>query len=129
MAPTQTPGFDVLDGHQYMSLKTFRKSGKEVPTPVWFAREGDALYVVTQATSGKVKRIRANGRAAVAPSDVRGGLLGADYVDAQARILPEGTETKAANDRLRKKYGLIYRLFMLAGRVRGETAYLEITPA
>lgn len=122
-------GFDVLDGHQYMSLKTIRKSGKEVPTPVWFAREGDALYVITQADSGKAKRIRNNGLAEVTPCDARGGLLGEDYVEAQARILPEGPETEAAHKRLQKKYGLIFRAFMLFARLRGgDAAYLEITP-
>lgn len=123
--------FDLLEGHAFMSLKTFRKSGVDVPTPVWFAREGDALYVITQAASGKVKRIRNSGRVEVTACDARGGLLGKPYVPAGARILPTGPETEAAHRRLQKKYGLQFRLFMLFARLRrnAEAAYLEITPA
>jgi Pyridoxamine 5'-phosphate oxidase. len=69
--------FAPLAGHQYMNLTTFRKNGQPVPTPVWFAQEGDRIYVVTQAASGKVKRIRANPRVQLTPSDARGKPLGA----------------------------------------------------
>jgi hypothetical protein len=58
--------------HNYINLTTFRKIGQEVPTPVWFAEMDGKLYVFTGAQTGKAKRIRANGRARVAPSD---GLL------------------------------------------------------
>ena len=122
-------GFPVMEGHSYMSLKTFRKSGKDVPTPVWFAQAGGAIYVLTQANSGKIKRIRANDRVEIAPCDARGQLLGADYVLAQARILPDGAESKAAHQRLSKKYKLVFTLFMLYFRLRRtDAAYLEITP-
>jgi hypothetical protein len=53
--------FANLEGQQYMSLVTFRPSGEPVPTPVWFAREGDVLYVTTLKRSGKVKRLRETG--------------------------------------------------------------------
>lgn len=37
-------------------LTTFRKSGELVSTPVWIAREGGELLVITPTESGKVKR-------------------------------------------------------------------------
>ena len=43
---------------QYLNLETFRKNGDGVKTPVWFAQEGESLYVMTIPTSGKAKRIR-----------------------------------------------------------------------
>ncbi len=121
--------FDVLDGHKYMSLKTFRTSGAEVATPVWFAREEDTLYIVTPASAGKVKRIRNNARVEVAPSDMRGRLVGINYQPAQAHILDEA-EGKIAKQALNKKYGLMKRLLDGLARVRGSVwIHVAITPA
>lgn len=124
---TSTSTFDVLDGHQFLSLTTFRKSGVAVPTPVWFAREGDRLYIFTNADSGKVKRIRNNSQVEIAPCDARGNLKG-DKFPATARILP-AAEHKHANTQLNKKYGIQKRLFDLFGLLRrNKAAYLEIAP-
>ncbi len=59
--------FTTLRGHQYLNLTTYRKSGEPVRTPVWFAQEGDTLYLFTNGETGKVKRIRNSGRVLVAP--------------------------------------------------------------
>ena len=63
-------GFEAFAGHKYLNLETFKKSGEGVKTPVWFAADpasdlaSDAarLYAYTIGNSGKVKRIRNNGR-------------------------------------------------------------------
>jgi len=123
--------FSNLTGHQYLSLTTFRKNGQPVPTPVWFAQEGDQLFILTLPGAGKVKRIQHTARVTVAPCDVRGNLLG-DAVEAQAHILgtEEGTR---ANALLTRKYGLFKRLFDLMGMVRGQgpknRVYLAIRAA
>ena len=57
---------------QYLNIETFRKSGQGVKTPVWFAQDGDSLYVWTQADSGKAKRIRNNGDVNIAPCTASG---------------------------------------------------------
>ena len=54
---------DELGRHRYMSLATFRKSGAQVATPVWFAPADGKLYVFTAGDSGKVKRLRGSSRA------------------------------------------------------------------
>jgi hypothetical protein len=46
--PVQTSGFDALAGHTHMLLVTYKRDGGPVPTPVWFARDGDRLYVWTE---------------------------------------------------------------------------------
>ena len=46
-----------LDRHRYLSLATFRRSGAEVATPVWFATVDGRLYVVTSGDAGKAKRL------------------------------------------------------------------------
>jgi PPOX class probable F420-dependent enzyme len=112
----------------YVSLVTYKKDGTAVATPVWASTDGVRLYVWTTASAGKVKRIRNRGHVRVAPCDARGQLQG-EPVDASARVL-DSPEDLARIDALhKKKYGLTYRLFMLAGRIarRGDHVGIEIT--
>jgi PPOX class probable F420-dependent enzyme len=81
-----------LDGEQYISLGTFRKNGKEVLTPVWFAadpKQKSLLWVYTNVNAGKVKRVRNNGRARVAPCGSTGRLKG-EFQNAKARMVEAG---------------------------------------
>ena len=66
----------TFDRHRYLTLATFRRTGAEVRTPVWFAAVAGKLYVFTAGESGKVKRLRGSSRARVAPSDMRGRVRG-----------------------------------------------------
>jgi hypothetical protein len=119
--------FPHLHGHQFMSLTTFRKSGEAVPTPVWFAQVDDKLYVMTEASTGKVKRIRQNAMVEVAPCTVRGDLRG-DSAEGMARILHPHEEATARRA-LNRKYGIqkfFYDLYLTLRRAH--TVYLEITP-
>lgn len=128
--PTATAqaAFNNLHGHQYANLTTFRKTGAPVTTPVWFALHDDKVYITTQARAGKLKRIRNSPRIQIGPSDARGASRG-PTVEGNARILPPNEETQA-DQLLSRKYGLLYKLFMLAGRLRGgERAFIEVTPA
>jgi uncharacterized protein len=103
-------GFAAFAGHKYLNLETFKKSGEGVKTPVWFAADPSAsldssaakLYVYTIGVSGKVKRIRNNGRVRIAPCDVRGRVLG-EWVDARAEIVT-GEEAARGMQLLNKKY-------------------------
>ena len=38
-------GLDALAMANYLNLLTYRKSGVEVATPVWFAEEGGDFYI------------------------------------------------------------------------------------
>ena len=68
---TATTLLDLGD-EPFVLLTTFRRSGKRVSTPVWVARDGDHLVVITPAGTGKVKRIAANPAVEVTPCDRRG---------------------------------------------------------
>lgn len=96
--------FDSLENHDYLNLKTFRGNGEGVPTPVWFYKNGDTIYITTGMSSGKVKRISGNMQVEVAPCDARGGLLG-DFVPARADILQTPEDRAEAHAFLAKKYG------------------------
>jgi uncharacterized protein len=112
--------------HKYLSLETFRKSGAGVRTPVWFAEKDGELLLYTLADSGKVKRIRNNPRVRIAPSDMRGKLLG-DWSEATARFL-DGEDAHRANGALNRKYWL-KRLFDWSSKLRRTPrVYLAVRP-
>lgn len=117
-----------LDRHRYMSLATFRKSGAEVATPVWFAASDGNLYVFTAGDSGKVKRLRHTARARVGPSDARGYVRGA-WRNATARLITEPSAIEHAHAALRAKYGwqvlMADFLSRLTGRLR-RRAWIEL---
>lgn len=126
----QNDTFAFLASQQFILLKTFRKNGVAVPTPVWFAFDNGKLYVMTIENSGKVKRIRNNGHVLLTPCDRRGNIVGdGKELAGQARVLP-ASEHQHAQAVLAKKYGFMYQMFMLVGRMRKLVrAYIEITPA
>ena len=124
-SPSDT--FAPLKSHKFMNLTTFRKSGVAVKTPVWFAYTNGKLVGTTQPQAGKLKRIRNNAKVTVAPSTVRGDPLG-DPIDGVARVLaPE--EFKAADEAMKRKYGLQYTLFIFMMRLRGgKQTFWEVAP-
>ena len=118
-----------LDRHRYMSLATFRRSGAQVATPVWFAAVDGRLYVVSAGTAGKVKRIRNASRARVAPCDMRGGVTGA-WQEASARVITDAGPIARAQSALRAKYGWQVAIFNFVSRLTGRArrrAWLEVS--
>jgi len=122
--------FASLYTYQYALLKTFRKSGDPVPTPIWFANENGKLYITTANTAGKVKRIRNNGRVMLTPCDQRGRLIeGAKEVEGVAHELV-ASEYAHANVVLLRKYKLMYRMFDVIGFLsRRKSTYIEVVAA
>ena len=106
---------------RYLSLATFRKTGAEVRTPIWFTVIDDTLWMMTAGDSGKVKRLRNNPRVRVAPSDARGYVHG-PWREGTARIATDPQEIAEAHAMLRFKYGWQARLLdlfsWLGGRIR-----------
>jgi uncharacterized protein len=103
-------GFAQFDGHKYLNLETYKKSGDGVKTPVWFAADpatnldsdDTKLYVYTIGVSGKVKRIRNNPRVKIAPCDMRGRVLG-QWAEARAEIVTGGEDARGTQ-LLNEKY-------------------------
>jgi PPOX class probable F420-dependent enzyme len=107
---------EQLGSEKYVLLTTFRKDGRAVPTPLWAVPHGDGLMVWTPTDTGKLKRIRNNGRVTVQACDFRGNPSG-EPVEAQARIGDEA-DRAAVFDGIRHKYGLTGRLTLLGSRLR-----------
>ena len=119
-----------LTPHRYLSLATFRRSGAEVRTPVWFAEVDGRLYAFAAGDSGKVKRLRASSRARVAPCDARGQVRGA-WQEATARLVDDPPLIARAHAALRAKYGWQVRGLDLVSRLTGRLrrrAWLEMSP-
>ena len=105
---------DALAQAKYLSLTTFRRDGTPVATPVWLVPEGDALRVITQADSGKAKRLRNDPRVLLAPCDARGNLKG-EQVEGTA-VLEDAAETARTAAMIEKRYGLLGKLLMWRSR-------------
>jgi PPOX class probable F420-dependent enzyme len=103
---------------RFVSLTTFRKTGEGVPTPVWIARDGDALIVTTPDGTGKVKRLRNDDRVELRPSDRMGKVAdGAPIVAGHAEIV-DTDEARVSQERVfLAKYRLEYRIFMFIERL------------
>jgi uncharacterized protein len=128
LAMEHEAGLAALRGHRYVSLTTFRKTGKAVPTPVWFAGDDRKIYVWTNAGSGKVKRLKNNRNVSLAPCTYNGRVIGAE-IDACAEILQKAPEEEAAERSLRAKYGWQWRLGRLLSRTFGRhSLFLKIVP-
>lgn len=107
--------FAPLHKQTYLSLTTYRKNGDPVPTPVWFAQEGDKIYVMSQPGAGKLKRIAHTPRVTMAACTLNGAVIGA-AVEGTARIMDAG-EANLANRALNRKYGWQKRIFDVYGKV------------
>jgi uncharacterized protein len=116
-----------IDACKRALLVTYRRDGTPVPTPVWAASAGGRLYVRSERSSGKVKRLRNDARLLVAPCTVRGKPLGAP-LEARALVLPSAHEP-IGERALARRYGLGRELFERAmDLLRVDMCFLEITP-
>ncbi|HEX7476471.1 MAG TPA: PPOX class F420-dependent oxidoreductase [Polyangiales bacterium] len=116
---------------KYISLRSYKKDGGAVDTPVWFALLDGKLVVFTDGTSYKVKRIRRNPKVQVATCDGRGKVLYGPWLDGSCRLVEEEPDRIArAYQALNAKYGWLMRagtvFSTLFGRV-GRRLILEIT--
>jgi PPOX class probable F420-dependent enzyme len=91
-----------------MLLRTRKRNGEWVGTPVNVAVEDDRAYFGTPANSAKVKRLRNFEDVEVAPCTLRGRPTGPAFAG-RARLLG-GHESAEAEGRLRTKYPVVYRV-------------------
>ena len=117
-----------LDRNAYISLATFKRNGDPVAVPVWFAERDGKLYVFTEASSWKVKRLSRDDRIRVAACSVRGKLQG-DWQEGRGRITEDDATIESAYQALQKKYGWQMTLVNLSSRLFGRVdgrAILEL---
>ncbi|MGY6656713.1 PPOX class F420-dependent oxidoreductase [Amycolatopsis sp. TRM77291] len=91
-------------------LKTFKRDGTPIGTPVNIAVEGDHAYIRTYDAAWKAKRLGNDPRIEIAPSTFRGTPTG-EPVRGRARLL-EGEEARHAAALLAGKHRLLHGFFV-----------------
>tara|TARA_B100000678_G_scaffold96356_1_gene80553 strand:+ start:455 stop:931 length:477 start_codon:yes stop_codon:yes gene_type:complete len=95
---------------KYISLETYKIDGGYVRTPVWFVIDSDVIYVVTQKTTGKVKRLQNNNYVRITSCSFKG-----EPTEWTKGKVKQVTGEKADNVIMlrKKKYGISARLIDL----------------
>lgn len=119
--------FEDLARTRHHLLITYRRDGSPVPTQLWAAAADDHLYIRTERTSGKVRRLRRNPHALLAPATFLGRPLGPPLA-VTGRVL-DPAEEPAAERALARAHGWYRRLFEgSVDRIGVDMCYLELTP-
>jgi PPOX class probable F420-dependent enzyme len=110
ISPQADGSFSRLGKRWHIAVRTFRKNGEGLDTPVWCVADGGRLLVMTSSGSGKVKRIAHTPRVEVCASDMRGRPRG-PWLVGEARLVSDPDEIELAVRGLRHKYGLLFTVF------------------
>jgi PPOX class probable F420-dependent enzyme len=115
--PQQVDSLSELAGARYAILRTYRRDGTAVDTPIWFAVQGDSVIFRTKI-GPKTKRLAARPDVELTACDYRGRVRGdAKTFTGRATIL-SGIEATDANRELHRRYGWqwnIVPLFKIPG--------------
>ncbi|WP_139830624.1 PPOX class F420-dependent oxidoreductase [Mycobacterium paraense] len=97
---------DELGRARYALLRSFRRDGTPVDTPIWFGLDGDGDALLFRTKVGpKTRRLAARRDVELAACDYRGRVrAGAPTVAGRATIL-SGAEAERANRMLHRRYG------------------------
>ncbi len=118
--------FAALARETYLSLTTFRRNGTPVATPVWVVSDdGARLLVHTDATSGKVKRLRNNSRVRVGACSSSGAVHGPLF-DGEATLLED---VSLVDHLISRKYGAMARVIGVVKSVQRLIARRPATPS
>jgi len=130
---------DGFRGKSYILLTSFKKDGGPVTTQMWFVLDNGRLFVRSDSTSLKVKRLQRNPIVNVAPCGVKKKSVG-EVFPARALRLQDSDGPRIAR-LYRRKYPIGYnwevavlRPFYNAmaklhlHRGRGEPIFYEIVP-
>ncbi len=107
-------------------LRSFKRDGTPVGTPVNIAVEGDHGFIRTYDVAWKAKRMRNNPEVEIAPSTFRGTPTG-PAVRGQVRLL-EGEDARHAAELLARKHRFLHGFLVpLAHRMkRYKTLHYEL---
>ncbi len=125
--PVQHSDFSSLAGEKHVLLVTYKRDGTPIASPVWFARDGQQVYVWTEVNAFKAKRLRRDPRALLAPCSPLGVPRG-NPIAARGRVLTDPSERQRAAAVIRSQWGLGRRLTELVSRPLTDVHYLAFVP-
>lgn len=115
-----------LDDATYINLRSYRRDGSPVDTPIWQAPLDGHLVAYTDGRSYKVKRLRRNRRVQAARCTVRGAVLG-PWLDGSTELVERGSALeRRAYVALRKKYGWLIRIGSLLSFFSGRQKHRQV---
>jgi len=123
---------DALAASICMNLRTFRKDGTPVDTPLWVVRVDGKFGSYTDDRSFKVKRLRNNPNVWIAAGDVW-GRCSTPFYPATCRFVLEPERREHFFTAIREKYGIHWKLSLwgslLTGRIKHRIVLeIEIAP-
>lgn len=118
-----------LDAEKVVLLRTRKRDGSWVDTPVNIAVRGDRAYFRTPGKASKNKRLRNFPEVEIRHCTWSGKPTGGPTMTAHARLLP-GEESEAAGRLIDLKYPVLQRLLVrLTHKImRTPTLHYELTP-
>lgn len=102
----------ALTSSRYAQLRTYRRDGSPVDTPIWFHVDGDTLIFRTKE-GPKTRRIDANPAVQLWPCDYRGRYAEGSPIVAGRATVVAGAAAEAANHALHRRYGWQYNVVPL----------------
>jgi uncharacterized protein len=103
---------DSLHASRYALLRTYRRDGSGVDTPIWFHLDGDTLVFRTKV-GPKTARIRNDPRVELRVCDFKGRVPDSAPTLAGRATTLSGAEAQRANQQLHRRYGWQYNLVPL----------------
>jgi len=119
---------EFLDGENYISFSTKKRSGDFVATPVWFAPHKGSYYLFSATDTGKVKRLRNFSESAIAACTIRGTVTG-QWINTEAVLLDTKEDKNIALQALRHKYKLRMKIGDIFSHLTGKMdkrAYIKV---
>ncbi len=110
---------EFLEGGNYLSFATLKRSGDYVATPVWFAPDEDCYYLFSAGGAGKTKRLRNFSLCRVAACTATGTVTG-DWIEGEAYLLEGPEDENTALAALHRKYGWQMKMTDLLSRLSGK---------
>src|ERR1700742_2940266 len=93
-----------LSTSRYALLRSYRRDGTPVDTPIWFGLDGDALLFRTKI-GPKTKRLSAHRDVELTACDHRGRVRAGAAATAGGGTILSGAEAERANRLLHARYG------------------------
>jgi uncharacterized protein len=121
---------DVLAGSVCMNLRSFRKDGTPVDTPLWVVAIDGKVASYTDDRSFKWKRVRRNPNVEVAACDVW-GRRSTPWYPAVCRKVEPGERRDRIFALIRQKYGIHWYMSLWGSLLVGRTPHrvvLEFEP-
>jgi uncharacterized protein len=103
---------DGLRGTRYASLRTYRRDGTAVDTPIWFVIRGGAIVFRTKV-GPKTRRLAARPDVELTVCDYRGRVRANAATYAGRATLLSGAEAEDGNRALHKRYGWQWNIIPL----------------